>query len=87
MELHSKENAEMSVSKLENFVLESLDYLVSARPTAVNMARAAQELGCFVRQEAKREGVTAESLQERCGFPLLLPLLSLGLLVRTRGDL
>ncbi|XP_015282605.1 PREDICTED: methylthioribose-1-phosphate isomerase [Gekko japonicus] len=64
VELHSQGNAEASVSKMESFVLESLDYLVSARPTAVNMARAAQELGCFVRQEAKREGVTAESLQE-----------------------
>lgn len=87
VELHSKENAESSVSKLETFVLESLDYLVSARPTAVNMARAAQELGCFVRQEARREGVTTESLQKRCGSSLPLSLLSLVLLTRIRGDL
>lgn len=65
MELHYKGTAEQSVSNLENFVLDSLSYLVSARPTAVNMARAAEELGHFVQQEAKREGTTSNSLQER----------------------
>ncbi|XP_053168938.1 methylthioribose-1-phosphate isomerase isoform X1 [Hemicordylus capensis] len=64
VELYHKGNWEQSMSKLENFVLDSLNYLVSARPTAVNMARAAQELGHFVHQEAKRDGATAERLQE-----------------------
>uniref|UniRef100_A0ABM5G323 Methylthioribose-1-phosphate isomerase isoform X2 n=1 Tax=Pogona vitticeps TaxID=103695 RepID=A0ABM5G323_9SAUR len=64
VELHDKRSAEESVGNLERFVLDSLNYLVSARPTAVNMARAAQELGCFVQQEAKREGATAKSLCE-----------------------
>uniref|UniRef100_A0A670JJH8 Methylthioribose-1-phosphate isomerase 1 n=1 Tax=Podarcis muralis TaxID=64176 RepID=A0A670JJH8_PODMU len=64
VELHTKGNAEQTVGSLEKFVADSLRYLESARPTAVNMARAAQELGHFVHQEAKREGSTAESLQE-----------------------
>ncbi|XP_053245960.1 methylthioribose-1-phosphate isomerase [Podarcis raffonei] len=64
VELHTKGNAEQTVGSLEKFVADSLRYLESARPTAVNMARAAQELGHFVCQEAKREGSTVESLQE-----------------------
>ncbi|KAM3834976.1 methylthioribose-1-phosphate isomerase [Vipera latastei] len=64
VELHNKGNEVLSLGKLEIFVLDSLSYLISARPTAVNMARAAQELGHFVQQEAKREGTTPESLQE-----------------------
>uniref|UniRef100_A0A8D2L3T0 Methylthioribose-1-phosphate isomerase n=1 Tax=Varanus komodoensis TaxID=61221 RepID=A0A8D2L3T0_VARKO len=64
VELHNKGNAEWSVGSLEMFVADSLSFLVSARPTAVNMARAAQELGHFVHQEAKREGTTAASLRE-----------------------
>ncbi|XP_061492731.1 methylthioribose-1-phosphate isomerase isoform X2 [Rhineura floridana] len=64
VELYAKGNVEQTVSNLEKFVLDSLCYLVSARPTAVNMARAAQDLGHFVCQEAKREGTTAESLRE-----------------------
>ncbi|XP_008104502.1 methylthioribose-1-phosphate isomerase isoform X2 [Anolis carolinensis] len=65
VELHNKTTTEESVDNLETFVLDSLSYLVSARPTAVNMAQAAQELGRIVRQEAKREGSTVESLREK----------------------
>ncbi|KAK9401121.1 methylthioribose-1-phosphate isomerase [Crotalus adamanteus] len=64
VELHNKGNEELSLGNLEIFVLDSLSYLISARPTAVNMARAAQELGHFVQQEAKHEGTTPESLRE-----------------------
>ncbi|KAH0623999.1 hypothetical protein JD844_007252 [Phrynosoma platyrhinos] len=64
VELNNKRTTEESIGNLETFVLDSLSYLVSARPTAVNMAQAAQELGCIVRQEAKREGSTVESLRE-----------------------
>ncbi|XP_066477317.1 methylthioribose-1-phosphate isomerase [Tiliqua scincoides] len=64
VELHNKGSSEQSVSDLEHWVLDSLSYLVSARPTAVNMARAAQELGHFVRQEAKCKEATAKRLQE-----------------------
>ncbi|XP_039200612.1 methylthioribose-1-phosphate isomerase isoform X3 [Crotalus tigris] len=64
VELHNKGNEELSLGNLEIFVLDSLSYLISARPTAVNMARAAQELGHFVQQEAKHEDTTPESLRE-----------------------
>ncbi|XP_058044933.1 methylthioribose-1-phosphate isomerase [Ahaetulla prasina] len=64
VELHNKGHEELSLGNLEIFVLDSLSYLISARPTAVNMARAAQELGHFVQQEAKNEGTTPESLRE-----------------------
>uniref|UniRef100_UPI00398E5638 methylthioribose-1-phosphate isomerase n=1 Tax=Pristiophorus japonicus TaxID=55135 RepID=UPI00398E5638 len=49
---------------LATFALESLDYLVTARPTAVNMARAARELSDFVASEVKRPDSTAESFKE-----------------------
>nr|XP_060623900.1 methylthioribose-1-phosphate isomerase [Anolis sagrei ordinatus] len=65
VELHNKATEEENVGNLETFVLDSLNYLVSARPTAVNMAQAAQELDRVVRQEAKREGSTVESLREK----------------------
>uniref|UniRef100_A0A8C6Y424 Methylthioribose-1-phosphate isomerase n=1 Tax=Naja naja TaxID=35670 RepID=A0A8C6Y424_NAJNA len=64
VELYNKRNEEPSLGNLETFVLDSLSYLISARPTAVNMARAAQELEHFVQQEAKHEGTTPESLRE-----------------------
>ncbi|XP_042315793.1 methylthioribose-1-phosphate isomerase [Sceloporus undulatus] len=64
VELDNKRTTEESIGSLETFVLDSLNYLVSARPTAVNMAQAAQELGRIVRQEAKREGSTGESFRE-----------------------
>ncbi|XP_032081425.1 methylthioribose-1-phosphate isomerase [Thamnophis elegans] len=64
VELHNKRNEELSLGNLEIFVLDSLSYLISARPTAVNMARAAQELRHLVQQEAKHEGTTPESLRE-----------------------
>ncbi|XP_063162783.1 methylthioribose-1-phosphate isomerase isoform X1 [Candoia aspera] len=63
VELHNKGN-ELTLDNLEIFVLDSLSYLISARPTAVNMARAAQELGHFVHQKAKHEETTPESLRE-----------------------
>uniref|UniRef100_A0A8D0GC60 Methylthioribose-1-phosphate isomerase 1 n=1 Tax=Sphenodon punctatus TaxID=8508 RepID=A0A8D0GC60_SPHPU len=64
VELDGRAGTEQSVSSLKTFVLDSLSYLVSARPTAVNMAWAAQELGAFVCQEAQRAAVTTKSLRE-----------------------
>ncbi|XP_028908926.1 methylthioribose-1-phosphate isomerase [Ornithorhynchus anatinus] len=46
------------------FVQESLRYLVTARPTAVNMARAARELSDFAEREAGRHGATEDSVRE-----------------------
>ncbi|XP_038627510.1 methylthioribose-1-phosphate isomerase isoform X2 [Tachyglossus aculeatus] len=46
------------------FVHESLRYLVTARPTAVNMARAARELSDFTDREARRDGATEDGVRE-----------------------
>ncbi|XP_003798062.1 methylthioribose-1-phosphate isomerase [Otolemur garnettii] len=47
------------------FVRDKLSFLVTARPTAVNMARAAQDLAKDAAQEAAREGATEEAVRER----------------------
>ncbi|XP_029440613.1 methylthioribose-1-phosphate isomerase [Rhinatrema bivittatum] len=62
VELHRAEAKEKE--QLLTFVLDSLAFLVTSRPTAVNMARAAGELSAFVRREAERAGATSESIQE-----------------------
>ncbi|XP_020850990.1 methylthioribose-1-phosphate isomerase isoform X3 [Phascolarctos cinereus] len=50
---------------LVTFVQNSLNYLVTARPTAVNMARAAQEMSEVATQEAGLEGATEGAVRER----------------------
>ncbi|KAM4678376.1 methylthioribose-1-phosphate isomerase [Discoglossus pictus] len=52
------------VSDLLTFVQQSLDQLVSARPTAVNMKKAADELNAFLSGKAALPGATAEGLTE-----------------------
>ncbi|KAK2500572.1 hypothetical protein MC885_020959 [Smutsia gigantea] len=47
------------------FVRDALSFLVSARPTAVNMARAARDLADAAALEAEREGATEEAVRER----------------------
>ncbi|XP_060711002.1 methylthioribose-1-phosphate isomerase [Hemiscyllium ocellatum] len=49
---------------LVTFALESLAYLVTSRPTAVNMSRAARDLSDFVSHEAERPDSTAEGFKE-----------------------
>ncbi|XP_066449831.1 methylthioribose-1-phosphate isomerase [Eleutherodactylus coqui] len=51
-------------SDLLTFVCESMDRLVGARPTAVNMKKAADELNAFLAQEAKKPGVTVQGLTD-----------------------
>ena len=51
-----------SKDTLVKFVIEKLDYLVSARPTAVNIARAAVDLKRFVQQHLDKAG-DAQSLK------------------------
>ncbi|XP_059495957.1 methylthioribose-1-phosphate isomerase isoform X1 [Stegostoma tigrinum] len=63
VELHQREEG-ASREDLASFALESLGHLVTSRPTAVNMARAAQELSDFVTREVKRPDSTAESFKE-----------------------
>ncbi|XP_067877221.1 methylthioribose-1-phosphate isomerase [Heterodontus francisci] len=62
VELHRSEKCDRE--DLATFALESLDYLVTSRPTAVNMTRAARELSDFVSSEVKRPDSSAESFKE-----------------------
>ncbi|CAI9581613.1 unnamed protein product [Staurois parvus] len=52
------------VSDLLTFVRESMELLVGARPTAVNMKKASDELNSFLAGEAEKPGVTAQELTE-----------------------
>nr|XP_044608949.1 methylthioribose-1-phosphate isomerase isoform X3 [Equus asinus] len=47
------------------FVRDALSFLVTARPTAVNMARVARQLADAAAREAEREGATEEAVRER----------------------
>ncbi|XP_063302046.1 methylthioribose-1-phosphate isomerase [Pelobates fuscus] len=49
---------------LMTFVRESLDLLIGARPTAVNMKKAADELNTFLAREAEKPGCTVQELTE-----------------------
>lgn len=54
------------------FIRESLCHLTSARPTAVNMGRAARELMEFAENESMEKN--SEQLRERWGwFPFIWP--------------
>ncbi|MBW00646.1 Methylthioribose-1-phosphate isomerase, partial [Eschrichtius robustus] len=53
------------LAALVAFVRDALSFLVTARPTAVNMARAARDLADLAAQEAEREGATEEAVRER----------------------
>uniref|UniRef100_A0A2K6PBL5 Methylthioribose-1-phosphate isomerase 1 n=1 Tax=Rhinopithecus roxellana TaxID=61622 RepID=A0A2K6PBL5_RHIRO len=53
------------LAALVAFVRDKLNFLVTARPTAVNMARAARDLADAAAREAEREGATEEAVRER----------------------
>ncbi|XP_049976724.1 methylthioribose-1-phosphate isomerase isoform X2 [Alexandromys fortis] len=53
------------LTALVAFVQDQLRLLVAARPTAVNMARAARDLARVAAREAEREGATEETVRER----------------------
>jgi methylthioribose-1-phosphate isomerase len=46
------------------FVLEKLDYLVTSRPTAVNLADAARKLKKVTEDAAAKDGATGQSVRE-----------------------
>jgi methylthioribose-1-phosphate isomerase len=46
------------------FILEKLDYLVTSRPTAVNLADAARKLKSTVEEAAGKEEANGESVRE-----------------------
>ncbi|KAF3829377.1 methylthioribose-1-phosphate isomerase isoform X1 [Mirounga leonina] len=53
------------LAALVAFVRDALSFLVTARPTAVNMARAARHLAETAALEAEREGATEAAVRER----------------------
>ncbi|XP_006874338.1 PREDICTED: methylthioribose-1-phosphate isomerase [Chrysochloris asiatica] len=53
------------LAALVAFVRDSLSFLVTARPTAVNMARAARDLADAAALQAEQEGATEELVRER----------------------
>ncbi|XP_071458155.1 methylthioribose-1-phosphate isomerase isoform X1 [Marmota flaviventris] len=65
------------LAPLVDFVRDRLSFLVTARPTAVNMARAARDLADAAAQEAEQEGATEEAVRERWLQPHLSPQCSL----------
>uniref|UniRef100_A0A8C5MT70 Methylthioribose-1-phosphate isomerase n=1 Tax=Leptobrachium leishanense TaxID=445787 RepID=A0A8C5MT70_9ANUR len=57
-------NPPQDTSALVTFVQESLDLLIGARPTAVNMKKAADEMKAFLSQEAGKPGAAVLELIE-----------------------
>lgn len=59
-------NMEISpiAEEVKIFIIEKLDYLVTSRPTAVNLADAARKLKKKVEEAAAKEGATGESVRE-----------------------
>ncbi|XP_054664029.1 methylthioribose-1-phosphate isomerase isoform X3 [Grus americana] len=67
-------------AELETFVGERLRFVVTARPTAVNLGREAQRLRDFVRRRVRSPDVTAQGLRESIIEHIE------GLLEKDRGD-
>jgi methylthioribose-1-phosphate isomerase len=63
VELAKRSEAETGVSAESKFILEKLEYLVSSRPTAVNLEDAARKLGRIVREAAGKPGATAKDVR------------------------
>jgi methylthioribose-1-phosphate isomerase len=64
-EIHEiRSNAKLSTipQRVASFVEDKLDYLVTSRPTAVNLTDAARKLKLAVKKEGEREGATGESV-------------------------
>lgn len=65
LELEAGAGPAGDAAELEAFVDERLRFLLTARPTAVNLGREAERLRAFARRRAQSPGVTAQGLQER----------------------
>lgn len=61
----SKLDSSSSAQAVADFVTQKLDYLVTSRPTAVNLADAAGKLKKIVRAAAASEGASAEGVREK----------------------
>ncbi|KAF1997986.1 Methylthioribose-1-phosphate isomerase [Amniculicola lignicola CBS 123094] len=53
-----------AAAEVKTFLLEKLDYLVTSRPTAVNLADAARKLTKTVEDAVSKEGANGESVRE-----------------------
>lgn len=54
-----------TVASVCNFITNKLEYLVTARPTAVNMKEAACRLSMLVKVMSSQEDVTVDQLVEK----------------------
>jgi methylthioribose-1-phosphate isomerase len=50
--------------EVQVFITEKLDYLVTSRPTAVNLADAAGKLRIFTKQAAAKDGANGDSVRD-----------------------
>ncbi|XP_029862239.1 methylthioribose-1-phosphate isomerase [Aquila chrysaetos chrysaetos] len=64
LELEAGAGPAGDAAELEAFVGERLRFLLTARPTAVNLGREAERLRAVVRRRAQSPGVTAQGLRE-----------------------
>jgi len=62
--LHQSEKLSSVAEEVGVFILEKLDYLVTSRPTAVNLADAARKLKIVVEQRGKEEKATGAKMAE-----------------------
>lgn len=53
-----------AAEEVQVFIIEKLHYLVTSRPTAVNLADAARKLSKITEQSAAKEGATADLVRE-----------------------
>uniref|UniRef100_A0A8B9S0I7 Methylthioribose-1-phosphate isomerase 1 n=1 Tax=Accipiter nisus TaxID=211598 RepID=A0A8B9S0I7_9AVES len=63
LELEAGAGPAGDAAELEAFVDERLRFLLTARPTAVNLGREAERLRAFARRRAQSPGVTAQGLR------------------------
>jgi methylthioribose-1-phosphate isomerase len=61
-ELVAAEKLSSASAEVEVFILEKLSYLVTSRPTAVNLSDAARKLGAVVQAKSKESGTTGEDV-------------------------
>ncbi|KAJ5172274.1 Initiation factor 2B alpha/beta/delta [Penicillium capsulatum] len=55
-------NTPESAEEMRDFIQKKLDYLVTSRPTAVNLADAARKLAALVATQAKQEGASGQNV-------------------------
>lgn len=61
-EIRSREKLSGIPQEVEFFIEEKLNYLITSRPTAVNLADAARKLKAVVKKESEKKNATGESV-------------------------